>query len=175
MTHVIHPTLDPTAFIAPGASVMGQVTLGAESSIWYGSVLRGDMAPIEIGAQTNIQDLTLVHVDAGMPCRIGARVGVGHRVILHGCTVEDECLIGMGSIILSGAVIGRGSVIAAGALITEGTVVPPGSVVMGVPGRVARPVDEVLAARIRHTWQHYVGQAQAHRAGRYPVVPSTGA
>jgi carbonic anhydrase/acetyltransferase-like protein (isoleucine patch superfamily) len=149
---------------------MGDVTLEAESSIWYGAVLRGDMAPIVIGRQSNLQDGTIVHVDEEVPCRIGARVGVGHRVILHGCTVEDECLIGMGAALLNGVRIGTGSVVAAGAVLPEGMQVPPRSLVMGVPGRIVRPVDEQLAARIAETWQHYVKQAQAHRAGRFPML-----
>jgi carbonic anhydrase/acetyltransferase-like protein (isoleucine patch superfamily) len=107
-------------------------------------------------------------VDEGKPAVIGARVGVGHRVILHGCTVEDECLIGMGSVLLNGVVIGQGSVIAAGAVLPEGMVVPPGSLVMGVPGRVARSVDDGLRARIRGTWQHYVVEAERHRGGAFP-------
>lgn len=165
-----HPTRHPTAFIAPGASVMGRVTLHEEASVWYGCVLRGDLEPIEIGPQSNIQDLTVVHTDVGLPCRIGARVGVGHRAILHGCTVEDDCLIGMGAILLSGVTVGRGSVIGAGALVTEGMVIPPFSLVMGVPGRVVRPVDEALAQRVAGTWRNYVAQAAAHRAGRFPVA-----
>jgi carbonic anhydrase/acetyltransferase-like protein (isoleucine patch superfamily) len=161
----------PTAFIAPGAAVMGDVTLGEEASVWYGAVIRGDMAPIIIGGQTNLQDGTIVHVDAGVPCTIGPRVGVGHRVILHGCTVESDCLIGMGSVLLNHVRIGRGSVVAAGAVIPEGMVVPPGSVVMGVPGRIIRPVDAVLTQRIAETWTHYVAQAWSHRAGGYPLMP----
>jgi carbonic anhydrase/acetyltransferase-like protein (isoleucine patch superfamily) len=161
---VIHPT----AFVAPTASVMGNVTLGAESSVWYGAVLRGDMAPIVIGERTNLQDGTIVHVDEGEPCTIGSRVGVGHRVILHGCTVEDDCLIGMGSILLNGVRIGSGSVVAAGAVIPEGMQIPPRSLVMGVPGRIVRPVNDALTERIAGTWSHYVEQARAHRAGRYP-------
>jgi carbonic anhydrase/acetyltransferase-like protein (isoleucine patch superfamily) len=163
----------PSAFIAPGAAVMGDVTLGEEASVWYGAVLRGDMAPIVIGSQTNLQDGTIVHVDAGVPCTIGRRVGVGHRVILHGCTVEDDCLIGMGSVLLNHVRIGSGSVVAAGAVIPEGMVVPSGSVVMGVPGRIIRPVDASLTQRIADTWAHYVGQARAHRQGRYPLVASS--
>ena len=163
------PRIDPTAFIAPGAVVLGDVTLGPRSSVWYQAVLRGDMAPIVIGAATNIQDGTIVHVDEGKPATIGARVGVGHRVILHGCTVEDECLIGMGSVLLNGVVIGTGSVVAAGAVIPEGMVVPPGSLVMGVPAKVARPVDDALRARIRGTWEHYVVEAERHRGGTFPL------
>jgi carbonic anhydrase/acetyltransferase-like protein (isoleucine patch superfamily) len=164
------PDIHPTAFVAPTAVIMGDVTLGEESSVWYTAVLRGDMAPIRIGARTNIQDATIVHVDEGVPCTIGDRVGVGHRVILHGCTVADECLIGMGSILLNECVIGTGSVIAAGAVVPEGMEVPPGSLVMGVPGRVVRPVDAELARRIAGTWAHYVEQAKAHRSGRYPLL-----
>lgn len=158
-----------SAFIAATAVVMGDVTLGAESSVWYQAVLRGDMAPITIGARTNLQDGTIVHVDEGVPCTIGSRVGVGHRAILHGCTVEDDCLIGMGSILLNKVHVGSGSVVAAGAVLPEGMEVPPGSLVIGVPGRIVRRVDEELAARIKGTWEHYVLQAKAHREGRYPL------
>jgi len=150
--------------------VMGDVTLGAEASVWYTAVLRGDMAPIRIGDQTCIQDGTIAHVDEGVPCLIGNRVGVGHRAILHGCRVEDECLIGMGSVLLNNVVVGRGSVIGAGALLPEGMQVPPESVVLGVPGRVVRRVDADLARRIEHTWKHYIEQAQRHRAGLVPLA-----
>lgn len=162
--------IHPTAFIAPGAVVLGDVTLGAQASVWYGCVLRGDMDRIVVGAQTNVQDGTIVHVDEGRPALIGARVGIGHRAIIHGCTIEDECLIGMGSVLLNGARIGTGSVVAAGAVVPEGMVVPPGSLVMGVPAKVARPVDDGLRARIRGTWEHYVAEAERHRAGRFPPV-----
>jgi carbonic anhydrase/acetyltransferase-like protein (isoleucine patch superfamily) len=162
--------IHPTAFIAPTASVMGDVTLDEDTSIWYGAVLRGDMASIVIGAQSNIQDGTIVHVDEDVPCTVGQRVAVGHRVILHGCTVEDDCLIAMGSVLLNGVRIGTGSVVAAGAVIPEGMQVPAGSLVMGVPGRIVRPVDPALARRVAATWRHYVQQARAHRAGRYPLV-----
>ena len=148
---------------------MGDVTLEADSSVWYGCVLRGDMAPIAVGAQSNLQDGTVVHVDENVPCLVGSRVGVGHRVILHGCTVEDECLVGMGSVLLNGVRVGTGSVVAAGAVLPEGMEVPPRSLVMGVPARIVRPVDERLARRIAETWAHYVEQALAHRGGRYPL------
>lgn len=162
--------IHPSAFIAATAAVMGDVTVGEDASIWYGAVLRGDMAPIVIGPQSNIQDGTIIHVDEGVACTVGRRVGVGHRVILHGCTVEDECLIGMGSILLNGVRIGTGSVIAAGAVVPEGMQIPARSLVMGVPGRIVRPVDPGLAERVAFTWRHYVEQARAHRAGRYPMV-----
>ncbi len=164
------PVIHPTAFVAPTAVVMGDVTVGADSSIWYTAVLRADSAAILIGNQTNLQDGTIVHVDEGVPCRVGDRVGVGHRVILHGCVVEDECLIGMGSILMNGVVIGRGSLVAAGSLVTEGTRVPPGSLVVGSPGRVLRTIDSALTEKISQTWRHYVTQAKRHREGQFPLV-----
>jgi carbonic anhydrase/acetyltransferase-like protein (isoleucine patch superfamily) len=149
---------------------MGDVTLAAEASVWYTSVLRGDMAPIRIGSQSCLQDGCIVHVDEGIPCTVGSRVAVGHRVTLHGCTVEDDCLVGMGSILLNRVLVGRGSVIAAGAVLPEGMQVPPGSLVMGLPGKVVRQVDADLSRRIEQTWRHYLEQARRHRAGEYPVV-----
>jgi carbonic anhydrase/acetyltransferase-like protein (isoleucine patch superfamily) len=163
------PKIHPTAFIASTAAVMGDVTIGEDASVWYGAVLRGDMAPIVIGAQSNIQDGTIVHVDEGVPCTVGSRVGVGHRVILHGCTVGNDCLIAMGSVLLNGVVIGDGSVVAAGAVVPEGMQVPSRSLVMGVPGRIVRQVDAALAERVAETWKHYVEEARAHRDGRYPL------
>ncbi len=160
--------IDPTAYIAPGAVVLGDVDLGAEASIWYNCVVRGDMAPIRIGAQTNIQDLTMIHVDEGIPCTIGRRVTVGHRVILHGCTLEDECLIGMGAVVLNQVHLGSGSVVGAGAVLTEGLQVPPDSLVLGVPARVVRPVNARLKAGIDLAWRHYIENARRHRSGEIP-------
>jgi carbonic anhydrase/acetyltransferase-like protein (isoleucine patch superfamily) len=161
--------IDPTAFIAPGAIVLGDVHIGAESSIWYNSVLRGDTDRITIGDQTNIQDLTMIHADEGEPCRVGSRVTVGHRVILHGCTIEDDCLIGMGAIVLNRARVGRGSIIGAGAVVLEGTEIPPGSLVVGVPAKVVRAVDEAAAKHLEHGWRHYIDQARRHRQGTFPT------
>ena len=107
--------IHPSAYIAPTAVVLGDVTLEADASVWYHAVLRGDLAPIRIGAESNIQDGSVVHVDEGVPCTVGRRVGVGHRVILHGCTIEDECLIGINATVMDGVVIGRGSIVAGGA------------------------------------------------------------
>ncbi len=163
LTALIHPT----AFIAPGADVLGDVRLGEQASVWYRSVLRADMEPITVGPRSNIQDLSMVHVDEGVPCTIGADVGVGHRAILHGCTVEDFCLVGMGAILLNQVHVGTGSVIAAGALCPEGMRIPPGSLVMGMPARVVRPVDDGLRARIRSTVDHYVALSARHRAGAF--------
>jgi carbonic anhydrase/acetyltransferase-like protein (isoleucine patch superfamily) len=161
--------IDPTAFIAQGAIVLGEVVLGRNSSVWYNAVLRGDTDRITIGADTNIQDLSMIHADPGVPCSVGERVTVGHRVILHGCSIEDDCLIGMGAILLNGARIGRGSVIGAGALVLENTDVPAGSLVLGFPAKVVRQVDEKMRTRIEQAWRHYVLKAGQHKAGDYPA------
>ena len=165
--------IHPSAFIAPGAVVLGDVTVGRGASVWYNCVIRGDMAPISIGESSNIQDLTMVHVDEDMPCVVGSRVGVGHRAVLHGCTVEDECLIGMGAILLNRVRVGTGSVIGAGAVLPEGMEIPPGSVVLGVPARIVRSVDDALRARIRTTWEHYVTQARRHAGGAVAPPPES--
>ena len=134
------PAIHPTARVAENATLVGDVTLGDRASIWYGAVLRGDSAPITVGADTNIQDNAVVHCDAGFPAVIGSGVTVGHGAILHGCTVEDGTLIGMGAILLNGCVIGKNSLVAAGALVTQNTVIPPESLVMGSPAKVVRPL-----------------------------------
>jgi len=147
--------------------VLGDVRLSANASIWYQCVLRADMEPITIGERSNIQDLSMVHVDEGVPCLVGNDVGVGHRVILHGCTIEDFCLIGMGSVLLNHVRVGTGSVIGAGAVVTEGFQIPPGSLVMGVPAKVVRSVDKILRGRIQSTVDHYVKLAERHRSGEF--------
>jgi carbonic anhydrase/acetyltransferase-like protein (isoleucine patch superfamily) len=167
----LRPMIDPSVYIAPGAIVLGDVQLGKEVSVWYNSVIRGDTARIAIGEATNIQDLSMIHTDPGLPCSVGNRVTVGHRVILHGCQIEDDCLIGMGAILLNHVRVGRGSVIGAGALLLEGTEVPPRSLVVGFPGKVIRSVDEEMEKMIKHAWRHYVDQARRHRAGSYPLQP----
>jgi len=148
--------IDPSAFVAPGAVVLGDVQLAAEVSVWFQAVLRGDSAPIRVGSQTNVQDLCVLHADPGFPCTLGQRVTVGHAAIVHGATVEDDCLIGMRAVVMNGARIGAGSIVAVGAVVTEGTQVPPGSVVMGVPGKVRRQATPEDQARIRHAANHYV-------------------
>lgn len=150
------PKIDPAARAAENAVILGDVTLEENSSLWYGVVARGDEAPIVIGANSNIQDGCLIHADAGLPTRIGKNVTTGHGAILHGCTVEDNCLIGMGAILLNGSVIGQGSIVAAGALVTERTVIPPGSMVMGSPGKVVRPVRPDELARTLDNAEEYV-------------------
>lgn len=161
---VFRPDLiDPTAFIARQAVVTGQVQMAAESSIWFGAVARGDTQGIQIGAQSNVQDLALLHSDAGVECHLGARVTVGHGAIVHGSIVEDDCLIGMRATLLNHVHVGAGSLIAAGSLVTEGTIIPPGSVVMGSPAIVRRSVTPTDWERIQHAAQHYVKLAAAYR------------
>lgn len=161
---VFQPELiDPSAWIAETATVVGEVHLGARSSIWFGAVVRGDVEAIRIGAETNVQDLACLHADPGKPCRLGSRVTMGHAAIVHGATVEDECLIGMRAVILNDAVIGQHSIIGAGALVTEGKIIPPRSLVLGMPGRVVRELSDQDLQSIFHGAQHYVEAAALYK------------
>jgi carbonic anhydrase/acetyltransferase-like protein (isoleucine patch superfamily) len=154
--------LHATAFIAPGAVVVGDVTLGARSSVWFNAVLRGDVDRIEVGEDSNIQDGSVVHMDEGSPALIGARVTIGHGAIIHGCVIEDDCLIGMGAVVLSGARIGAGSLIGAGALVREKQSIAPGSVALGMPAKVAGPVTEAHRAGMRRGQEHYVALGRTY-------------
>lgn len=158
------PVTADTAFIAPNASVIGDVTLGADSSVFYGAVLRGDTNSLTVGERTNLQDGVILHADPGFPTRIGSGVSVGHRAVVHGCTVEDDCLIGIGAVVLNGAVIGAGSLVAAGAVVPEGAVIPPRSLVAGVPATVKREISDEALDRIRLNARHYLDIAQANAA-----------
>jgi carbonic anhydrase/acetyltransferase-like protein (isoleucine patch superfamily) len=158
------PQLHAEAWVAPNASLIGQVSLAARASVWYSATLRAEAEPIEVGFGSNIQDGVTVHVDSEFPVTIGSGVSVGHNAVLHGCTVEDDSLIGMGAIVLNGAVIGTGSLIAAGALIPQGMVVPPRSLVTGVPGRVRRELSEAEIAANRHNAEVYRRLIDIHRA-----------
>lgn len=160
-------SFDPTAFIHPLAFVCGEVTLGARVSIWPTAVVRGDTAAIVIGADSNVQDGTVVHVDHGVPCRIGARVAIGHRAIVHGATIDDECLIGMGAILLNRVHVGTGSIVGAGAVCREGMEIPPNSLVLGVPGRVLRRTTEEERERIRRTVASYLDLQMRHARGEF--------
>lgn len=135
------PSVAESAFLAPGAVVVGAVELGVEASVWYGAVLRGDINRIIVGAQSNVQDGSVLHVSDDFPCILGERVSVGHRAVVHACKVGDEVLVGMGAIIMDGARIGARSIVAAGSLVTKGMVVPEGSLVVGAPARVLRPLS----------------------------------
>jgi len=136
------PKVDAEVFVAPTASVVGDVTLHAGASVWYGAVLRGDVERISVGASSNVQDNCTLHADPGFPVTVGERVSIGHNAVVHGATVEDDCLIGMGATVLNGAVIGAGSLVAAQALVPQGMRVPPGSLVAGVPAKVRRELTE---------------------------------
>jgi carbonic anhydrase/acetyltransferase-like protein (isoleucine patch superfamily) len=162
-------SIDPSAYIHPLAAVMGDVALGARVSVWPTAVIRADSAAITVGADTNIQDGAVLHVDSGFPLVIGARVSIGHRAVLHGATVEDDCLIAMGAILLNGVVVGAGSLVGAGAVCREGMRIPPRSVVLGVPARVAREATSEITDRIRHTMECYLSLQADYRAGKYPL------
>lgn len=149
-------------FVAPGAWIIGDVTLGDEASVWFNAVVRGDREAIVIGPRTNIQDGAILHADPGFPCTLGGGVTVGHGAIVHGATVADGALIGMRSVVMNGAVIGAGSLVGVGAVVTEGMQIPPGSLVVGVPGKIARAVTADDLARMRHAADHYVESAAAY-------------
>ncbi|WP_418955826.1 gamma carbonic anhydrase family protein [Streptomyces tritici] len=157
------PRIDPAAFAAPTSVVIGDVTMAAGANVWYHAVLRADCGPIVLGADSNIQDNCTVHVDPGFPVTIGERVTVGHNATVHGCTIEDDVLVGMGATVLNGAHIGAGSLIAAQALVPQGMVVPPGSLVAGVPAKVRRELTDEERAGIKLNAEMYLHLAQAHR------------
>jgi carbonic anhydrase/acetyltransferase-like protein (isoleucine patch superfamily) len=157
------PKVAASAYIDASAQVIGDVVIGENVSIWPGAVVRGDVNFIRIGNDTNVQDNSVLHVETDLyPLLIGDRVTIGHMVVLHGCVIEDDCLIGIGAIVLNGAKIGKGSVIAAGALVPEGMEVPPGSLLMGVPGKVRRTVSDDEKERFRINAEHYVDLAKTY-------------
>lgn len=158
------PNIHDDAWVAPNATVLGQVTLAANASVWYSVTLRSEFEPIEIGEASNIQDGCTIHVDPGFPARVGAGVTVGHNAVLHGCTVEDDSLIGMGAIVMNGAVIGAGSLVAGGALVPQGAVIPPRSLVAGVPAKVRRELTDDELAHNKLNAQGYVHLSEMHRS-----------
>lgn len=157
------PSLHAEAWVAPTAAVIGQVSLAAKASVWYGVTLRAEAEPIEVGVGANLQDGVTAHVDPGFPLRIGASVSVGHNAVLHGCVIEDGCLIGMGAVVLNGARIGEGSLIGAGALVPQGMVIPPRSLVTGVPGKVRRELSDDEVAGNRFNAEVYQRLTDLHR------------
>lgn len=157
------PQVAPGAWIAPTATLIGRVRVGEGASVWYGVVVRGDREQITLGARSNLQDNTVCHADPGCPLTVGEGVTVGHAAILHGCTVQDGSLVGMGATVLNGAVIGAGSMVAAMALVAEGVVVPPGSLVAGVPATVRRALTEAERQGLAFSAAHYVRNADLHR------------
>lgn len=156
-----------TAFVAQNATVLGNVRIGAQASVWFGVVIRAEQAQVTIGERSNIQDGAIVHVDAGFPATLGQNVTVGHRAVVHGATVEDDCIVGIGAILLNGSHIGARSIVAAGALVTEGKRFPPNSMIMGMPAKVVRQLTDEEAARVGRGADHYVdyGAAYARRLG----------
>lgn len=160
-----HPEfIDDTAFVAPNATIVGRVKVEAEASVWFGCVLRGDNDPIVVGPRSNVQDLSMIHTDEGVPCTVGAGVTVGHRVVLHGATIGDGALIGIGAIVLNGARVGEQAVVGAGAVVTEGQEIPPRHLALGVPAKVVRELTDEELTRLKHAADHYVERAKAFRA-----------
>lgn len=157
------PRIDPTAFVAPGARVIGDAELGAESSVWYGATIRADRAPISLGRRSNLQDNATMHADPAYPCTVGAEVTIGHNAVVHGCTVGDRCTIGMGAVIMNGAVIGEECLIAGGAVVLEGAEIPAGSLVAGVPAKVRRPLTDAERAGLADGATNYAENATRHR------------
>ena len=157
------PEIKETSFIAPNASLIGRVRIGEKSSVWFNTVLRGDMENISIGDESNIQDLSMGHADPGFPLVVGNRVTIGHHCVVHGCRIEDDCLIGMGAIIMNGVKIGRGSIIGAGAVLLEGMEVPEFSMVVGSPANVRKTYDESILENIRESAQIYVKRSISYR------------
>jgi len=158
------PDIERAAFVADDATIVGHVELGQDASVWFGTVVRGDNDLIAIGEASNLQDGCIVHTDAGIELRVGARVTVGHGAVLHGCTIEDECLVGIRSVLLNGARIRRGSIVGACALVTEGKEFPERSLIIGSPARAVRTVTDEELEAIRRSAAHYVQNAQNFRA-----------
>lgn len=167
----VAPEIDPdVAWIAPTAVLVGKIVVHAEAGIWFGVVARGDNEPIIIGARTNVQENTVLHTDMGFPLSIGEGCTIGHKAMLHGCTIGDNTLIGMGATVLNGARIGNNCLIGAGALITEGKIIPDGSLVVGAPGKVIRTLDEAAIAGLRRSAEGYVRNARRFAAGLVDVT-----
>jgi len=158
------PRVAETAFVAPGAVLVGNVTLAERASVWYNCVLRAELEPITIGEGSNLQDNVSCHVDSGFPLTVGRNVSVGHGAVLHGCTIEDGSLVGMSATVMNGAVIGAGSLIAGGAVVLEGAIIPPGSLVAGVPAKVRRALSAEEIDGLLHNAENYLEHTELHRA-----------
>ncbi len=158
-------------FVANNATILGDVTIGELSTVLFGAILRGDSAPLSVGARTNIQDLCVLHADPGYPLVIGNDVTIGHSAVVHGAVIDDDVLIGIGSIVLNGAKIGRHSIIGAGALVPENKSIPPRSLVMGVPGKIVREINDDDIARIQHASRHYAEMNPHYRMSQWSAMP----
>lgn len=165
----LSPKIAASAFIAPNACIIGDVVVAEDASVWFSCVVRGDINKITIGEGTNIQDSCVLHVTNSHALSLGKRITVGHGAILHGAAIEDDCLIGMGAIVLDGALIGAHSIVAAGSIVSPGSQIPPGSLVMGVPGKVVRQVTERDRELIERGWQNYVGYSRDYRKALTPL------
>jgi len=161
----VAPQLGEGAWVADSAQVMGNVALGDNASVWFGAVLRGDTEPVRIGRNSNVQDLSVLHTDAGCPLTIGENVTIGHQVMLHGCTIGDNSLIGIQAVVLNNAKIGRNSIVGAGSVVTEGKEFPDNSLILGSPAKVVRTLDDASAERLRKSAQHYVDNARRFAKG----------
>nr|WP_246849628.1 gamma carbonic anhydrase family protein [Rubellimicrobium arenae] len=168
------PDIHPSAWIAPDAQVIGRVRIGPRASVWFGAVLRGDNEWIEVGEGTNIQELSCLHTDWGYPLTIGAGCTVGHRAMLHGCTIAENCLVGMSATVLNGATIDRDCLLGAGALVTEGKAFGPGQLLMGVPAKAVRPLDDDAVERLRQSARNYAQNAERFARGLSPLTPPAG-
>lgn len=160
---------EDSVFVAPDASLIGRIAIGRDVGIWFGAALRGDGEPIRIGARTNVQEHAIMHTDPGFPLTVGEGCTIGHRALLHGCTIGDNSLIGMGAIVLNGARIGRDCLVGAGALVTERKEFPDGSLIVGAPAKVVRSLDEAAIEGLRASARHYVENARRFRKGLAPV------
>ncbi|HEX6797651.1 MAG TPA: gamma carbonic anhydrase family protein [Ktedonobacterales bacterium] len=156
----VWPTIDPSAFVAPDATIVGDVTVGPNASVWFGAVVRGDVAPIRIGARSNVQDTCVLHADEGAPCVLGADCTLGHGAIVHGATLGDRVLVGMNATVLTGATLGEDTIVAAGTVLPEGKAIPAGQLVMGLPGRVVRPITAAERERILRGSANYQAYAR---------------
>jgi carbonic anhydrase/acetyltransferase-like protein (isoleucine patch superfamily) len=164
------PRMAESAWVAGSAEVMGDVVLGEDVGIWFGVVVRGDTAAIQVGDRTNIQDLSMLHADVGMPLTIGTGVTVGHKAVLHGCTVGDDSLIGIGAVVLNGAKIGKGCLVGAGALVTEGKEFPDGSMIIGSPAKAVRQLTPEQLQGLRESAEHYVANAKRFKASLHKIA-----
>lgn len=164
------PRMDASAYLAPGATLIGDVTLEKNASVWFNCVLRGDCDAITVGEDSNIQDLTMCHADYDIPLVIGKRVTIGHNCVIHGCRIEDDCLIGMGAVVMNNAVIGHGSIVAAGTVVLENTEIPPFSMVTGVPGKIKRRMEEDIVEILRLPADNYARRAEDYAGNDFEKI-----
>ena len=158
-----HDLVDETAYVADNATIVGNVRIGPEASVWFGAVIRGDTEKVQIGDRSNVQDLCVLHADPGFPCHVGRDVTIGHAAVVHGATIEDGAMIGIRAVVLNGAVVSKGALVGAGAVVTEGTVIPPGHLAVGVPAKVVKELSPEQISRVMHAATHYVEAAKEHR------------